>query len=75
MRITTEKTLQQFEFWSGAKDLADRLTFQELDLIEFELEGIYPDGLTETELNDLFWFEEVFICDLIGQSQEDVFNR
>lgn len=75
MRITTEQTIKQFEFWSGAKDLADKLTFQELDTIQFELEELYPNGLTETELNDLFWFDTEFICDLIGQTEEDIYNR
>ena len=75
MRITTEQTLQQFEFWSGAKDLAERLTWEELIKIENQLEEIYPDGLEKTELNDLFRFEAEFICELIGETEEDIFNR
>lgn len=75
MIITTEQTIKQFEFWSGAKDLAEKLTPQELDLIQFELEQLYPHGLKETELNDLFWFDSEFICELIGQTEEDIFNR
>lgn len=75
MRIKTEKSLQNFQFWSGAKDLAERLTWEELIEIENQLEELYPDGLTETELNDLFWFDAEFICDLIGQTEEDIYNR
>ena len=75
MRIKTEKSLQHFQFWSGAKDLAERLTWGELIEIENQLEELYPNGLTETEINDLFWFDAEFICDLIGETEEDIFNR
>jgi len=75
MRIKTDKSLQHFQFWSGAKDLAERLTWEELIEIENQLEELYPNGLTETELNDLFWFDAEFICDLIGETEEDIYNR
>ena len=75
MRIKTEKSLQHFQFWSGAKELAEQLTWEELIEIENQLEELYPNGLTETELNDLFWFDAEFICELIGQTEEDIFNR
>ena len=75
MRIKTEKSIKHFQFWSGAKELAERLTWAELIKIEHQLEELYPDGLTETELNDLFWFDTEFICELIGQTEEDIYNR
>lgn len=75
MRIKTEKSLQHFQFWSGAKELAERLTWEELIEIESQLEELYPNGLTETELNDLFWFDSEFICQLIGETEEGIFNR
>lgn len=75
MKLYTEKDLRDFEFWSGAKDRAKYLTEDELNTIENELEAIYPDGLSETELNDLFWFEFDFICNLIGTTEVEVFER
>ena len=40
------------------------------------LEDLYPDGMEETEVNDLFWFEEEFLCELIGVDyEEDYLNR
>ena len=30
------------------------------------MEAEYPDGMTETQLNDLFWFEDKYLCELIG---------
>ena len=75
MTIHTETALRNFEFWSGAKDRADMLTSSQLDAIETELEQLYPDGMTETELNDLFWFDFDFVCSLIGTSEAAVFGE
>lgn len=58
MKIYSEISLRNFEFWSGAKDFANSLTWEQLDTIEGILEGEYPEGMSDTEVNDLFWFEE-----------------
>lgn len=75
MKIYTETSLVNFEFWSGAKDRVQYLTDDELNTIENELEDLYPDGLSETELNDLFWFEFDWVCSLIGTTEEEVISR
>lgn len=75
MKLTCEKSLQDFEFWSGAVDRVQCLTSDELDIIESELEQLYPDGMDETQLNDLFWFDFDFICELIGTDEETVLDR
>ena len=51
------------------------LTSSQLDAIETELEQLYPDGIGETELNDLFWFDFDFVCSLIGTSEAAVFGE
>lgn len=66
MKITTEQSLRNFEFWSGAKSNAEMLTCEELDRVENELEAEYPDGMTDTEINDLFWFDFEYVCEMIG---------
>lgn len=66
MKIYTEKSLTDFEFWSGARQTAELLTDEELDTIETMLEEIYPDGMDETEINDFFWFEDDTIADWLG---------
>ena len=58
--------LDDFKFWAGAKANAEMLTTNELLQVEEQLECLYPEGITEIELNDLFWFEFEWICDLIG---------
>lgn len=66
MKIYSETSLQNFEFWSGAKETANELTGRELDTIEAELESLYPDGMEDTAINDIFWFEEDWIAEILG---------
>lgn len=66
MTIKTEQSLRNFEFWSGAKANAEMMTTEELDSVENELEALYPDGMTDTEINDLFWFDFEYVCEMIG---------
>lgn len=74
MKITTELNLTSFDFWSGAED--HEFTYGELKELEFALEDVFPDGATETQINDLFWFEEEFLCSLIGiDFENDYLNR
>lgn len=76
MRTYNDNTqLTNFKFWSGAVALAEKLTYTELELIQENLCDLYPEGMSETYLNDLFWFEQDFICEIIGETAEDVYNR
>ena len=76
MKIYMEKSLENFDFWSGAKDTAKYLTHQELETIESMLEELYPDGIGETELNDFFWFEDDTIAEWLGyESFEELMER
>ena len=43
MKIYTEKSLNNFEFWSGAKDTVKYLTESELNTIEVMLEDCAPE--------------------------------
>ena len=66
MKIYKETSITEFEFWSGAKQTAELLTAEELETIESILEDSYPDGIGETELNDIFWFEDDMIAEWLG---------
>ena len=75
MRIQTEQNLTAFNFWSGAKDNASYLTYTELKDLEYQLEDLFPDGMNETQLNDLFWFEFDTVCEWIGLDINEVMER
>lgn len=76
MIIKKEESLSNFEFWSGAKDTAKYLTDDEFNTIENMLEESNPEGMTETEINDFFWFEEDTIAEWLGYSSfEELMDR
>ena len=71
MKIYSEKSLKDFDFWSGAKDTVKYLTEDELNQIESILEDCFPKGMDETEINDFFWFEDDTIAEWLGYSSFD----
>ena len=76
MIIKKEERLSNFKFWSGAVDTAKYLTDDEFNTIEVILEESNPEGMTETEINDFFWFEEDTIAEWLGYSNfEEIVNR
>ena len=66
MKTFTETNLSSFDFWSGAKDNANELTTEQLEQIDAILSDAYPEGMSETSLNNLFWFEFDEVLKLIG---------
>jgi len=74
MQYIVEENLSNFKFWSGGKDRADTLTTEQLDQIGEELEQFYNAEsieLTDTQINDLFWFDFEWVCGLIGLKLDD----
>lgn len=65
-------TLVNFDAWSGAVDTKERI-MQEGKADEFDnlIEELYPDGLSETQLNDILWFEEDWIFEMLDISDEE----
>lgn len=60
--------------WSGAVDtwetIEDNGLLEDLDAL---LEDIYPDGLSESELNDLLWFDKDWVFEQLGISDGEEF--
>lgn len=71
MKIYSEISLRNFEFWSGAADFANSLTCEQLDQVEVILEDTYPEGMSDTEINDIFWFEQDTIREWLDLPTED----
>lgn len=72
MKVSYELDLNTFEAWSGAVDTLNKI--KDADKVEeFEslLEDIFPDGCTETELNDYLWFENDQIFEDLGISDDE----
>lgn len=66
MKVYSELSLRDFEFWAGAKENALKFTPEQLDEVEQHLVEIYPDGIDETLINDIFWFYFDEICVWLG---------
>lgn len=77
MKITTEVTPNNYDFfWAGARDTVNNMTLEQIEEVFYMLEEIYPEGMTDTELNDFFWFEEDTIADWLGfDSFEDLIKE
>ena len=73
MRITKELNLTNFEFWSGAEN--HKFSYNELKDLEFHFDELYSDGMEETQINDIFWFEEEFLCGLLGIDFDEYLER
>ena len=74
MNYTKELNLTEFKFWSGAKQ--HEFTYNELKQLEYILEDLYYEKQpTETDINNLFWFEEELLCELLGIDFNEYENR
>ena len=70
----SELNLTEFNFSSGAKQ--HEFTYNELKKLEYTIEYLfYKKPPTETEINDLFCFEEEMLCSFIGINFNEYLNR
>ena len=66
MKVFSEISLSSFEFWGGAKLNADMLSVEELEQLDCMLEDCYSEGVSETMVNDIMWFEFEWVCEMLG---------
>lgn len=67
MKLYKDFDANEFEAWSGAVDTLDRILNEgKGEELEELLDEIFPDGATETEVNDLLWFEPEYVFENLG---------
>lgn len=72
MILTTETNLRNFNAWSGAVDTKETIINEgKEEDFNYLIDELHPEGLTETQLNDLLWFEEDFLFENLGIEVED----
>ena len=73
MKIIKEiSSLTEFDPWSVAVDTLKRIAeFDKEEEFISMLEDIYPDGITDTQLNDILWFESDWCYKMLGISAEN----
>ena len=76
MRLYVEFDINNFEAWSGAVDTKNRIIEEgKADLFNAIAEDIFPDGCTETEMNDFLWFDDEQIFEWLGIRSESQIEK
>lgn len=73
--ITEESDLTDFEFWSGARATVAVMTTEDIRTISNYLGEMYPEGMTPTQINDFFWFEDETIAQLLGYDSFEEYEK
>ena len=67
MKIYSEISIADFKAWGRAINTLDRIIAEDkCDELEAILEDLYPDGINETKLNDLLWFDDETVLGWLG---------
>ena len=71
MKVFKEISLCDFEGWSGA-DKTIRIIVENDKVEEFDqlIEELFPEGIDETNLNDLLRFEDEWVFEMLGIAEE-----
>ena len=71
MKVISEINLTSFEFWGGGLLNAQMLTYSEIESLEYIFEDIYSEGMTDTLINDIMWFDFGWVCDALGLEYDE----
>ena len=77
MKVTYEFDLSEFKAWSGGAETLEKIRKFDLNhpgamkTAQQYIEDCLGDEATETQINDMLWFEDDFILDAIGYCDED----
>lgn len=76
MYYKVESSLENFKAWSGGKDTLDTLKEKgDCDKVEAIIDSLYPYVVpTETEINDILWFERDWIAQELGYADWDAYE-
>lgn len=66
MKIWSDDSIRNFNFWSGARDTVDDLFDSDFDILEPILEEYFDGEVEDVDLNDFFWFERDTIASWLG---------
>ena len=69
MKVYSEVSLIDFNFWGGAKDTVEELYEEDFNIIQSAIEEMECDEngmIEEVDLNDIIWFERDWIARVLG---------
>ena len=71
MKITTEISIESFNAWSGAVDTVNTIKdHNKCNEFDSMIEDIYPDGLTDTQLNDILWHDTDWVYNMLSIEED-----
>lgn len=72
IKVMKEINIEDFEAWSGGEDTLNRI-IEEGKTKEFEdyINDLYSDGIDETQLNDILWFDSQQVLQDLGINEYD----
>ena len=73
MKLTYEiNNINEFKAWSGAVPTRNAIIENhKQEEFMFILNDIFPNGCSETELNDFLWFDDEFIFSALDIEQKE----
>lgn len=75
MKIWTEDSIRNFNFWSGGRDTVNDLTWEDFDILEPLIEEMFGGEVEDVDLNDFFWFERDTIARWLGYEDYEELMR
>ena len=72
MKVYQEISFKDFDAWSGAVDTKEKIVDAgKAEEFEALVEELFPNGVEATELNDFLWFDDDYIFESLGITEED----
>ena len=72
MVYKVDDSLTNFKFWSGAATNAELLTYDELKQLDDILPEYFGEEIpTQTEINDMFWFDFPTVVEALGYTYDE----
>jgi hypothetical protein len=72
MLLITYFDISTFDAWSGGEDTQERIIDEgKADEFNSLLDEIFTEGATETEVNDYLRFEDDYIFEMLGITDEE----
>lgn len=75
IKIWSDDSIRNFNFWSGARDTVDDLFDSDFDILEPLIEEMFGGEVEDVDLNDFFWFERDTIASWLGYEDYEELMR
>lgn len=72
MKVSREISISEFEAWSGAEQTKEAIVNAgKEEEFDYYIEELYHDGVDETQLNDILWFDGDQILSDLGIIEDE----